>query len=225
MRRTAVHGGVALAPPIAHFRRKAGMVFTNAGLGVVHMLKIVAAFALLLMAASAACAEPVRIVAFGDSSTAGHLVAPHDAYPAQLQRALCAKGYDVEISNAGLSGDTTAGALRRFDEAIAPDTNIAIVEFGINDFGMDIPSAKMHSNLNEIVRTLRARGIAVLLVGIANLDLSDVARANNVPYSQWNLPKGEYRASDGAHTNAEGYAILVARILPQVEELVKDVAR
>lgn len=189
------------------------------------MMKVVAAFVLLLVTVSGARAEAVRIVAFGDSATAGYLV-PHDeAYPAQLQRALRTKGYDVEISNAGISGDTMGGALQRFDEAIGPDTKVAIVEFGINDLGMHVPPEKMRANLNEIVRTLHARRIAVLLVGLGHLDLSDVARANDIPYAQWDLPQDKYRASDGRHLSAEGYAILVARMLPQVEALVKGVAK
>jgi acyl-CoA thioesterase-1 len=188
------------------------------------MLRIVAGFLLLLMAV-AARAAPVHIVAFGDSATAGYLV-PHDeAYPAQLQRALRAKGYDVAIANAGINGDTTAGALRRFDQAIAPGTKIAIVEFGTNDLRLRVPPAKMRANLNEIVRTLQARHIAVLLVGLGSLDLSDVARANHVLYAQWKLPPGKYRARDGAHFNAEGYAIVVARMLPQVEEMVRAAAK
>jgi acyl-CoA thioesterase I len=189
------------------------------------MMQIVAVFVLLLTAVSGARAEAVRIVAFGDSATAGYLVPHDDAYPAQMQRALRAKGYDVEISNAGISGDTTAGALRRFDDAIGPDTKIAIVEFGINDLGMHVPPEKMRANLNEIVRTLHARRIAVLLVGLGTLDLADVARANNVPYAQWDLPQDKYRASDGRHLSGEGYTILVARMLPQVEALIQGVAK
>jgi acyl-CoA thioesterase-1 len=145
------------------------------------MRKVVAVLALLLLASAAARAEPVHIVAFGDSATAGYLVPRDQAYPAQLQRALRAKGYDVAVTNAGVSGDTTAGALRRFDEAIAPGTKMTIVEFGTNDLRLRVPAAKMRANLNEIVRTLRARRIAVLVVGLGSLDLSDVARANNVP--------------------------------------------
>jgi acyl-CoA thioesterase I len=189
------------------------------------MLKVFAVVAFLLAAGAVARAEPMRIVAFGDSATAGYLVPRDHAYPAQLERALCAKGYDVVVTNAGISGDTTAGALRRFDEAVAPGTKITIVEFGTNDLRLRVPAAKMRANLNEIVRTLRARHIAVLLVGLGNLDLSNVARANNVPYAQWTLPPGKYRARDGAHFNAEGYAIVVARMLPQVETLLKGAVK
>ena len=167
-----------------------------------------------------ASARPIHIVAFGDSATAGYLVPRAKAYPAQLQAALRRRGHDVAVENAGISGDTTAGALRRFDDAIAPGTDIALVEFGTNDLRLHVPAAKMRANLNEIVRTLRARRIEVLVIGLGSLDLADVARASGVPYAQWRLPPGKYRARDRAHFNAEGYTILVARLLPQVEALI-----
>jgi acyl-CoA thioesterase I len=184
-------------------------------------LKIFLTFILLISFSVAASARPVHIVAFGDSATAGYLVPRQQAYPSQLQRALRKKGYDVVVDNAGVSGETTAGALRRFDSAIAPGTDIAIVEFGTNDLRLRVPPQRTRANLNEIIRSLRKRGIAVLVIGLGRLDLSDVARAHDVPYAQWRLPPGKYRARDGAHFNAEGYAILVARMLPQVEMLMK----
>lgn len=168
----------------------------------------------------AASARPIHIVAFGDSATAGYLVERAQAYPAQLQTALRQKGHDVEVVNAGVSGDTTAGALKRLDMAIAPGTDIALVEFGTNDLRLRLPAPKMRANLREIVRTLRRRGIEVLLIGLARLDLSDVARAENVAYAQWQLPPGKFSARDGAHFSAPGYAILVARLLPQIETLI-----
>jgi acyl-CoA thioesterase-1 len=164
------------------------------------MRRIAAGFALLLAAASSsASAATLHIVAFGDSATAGYLVPRAQAYPEQMQAALRKKGYDVAVSNAGVSGETSGGALKRFDRAIAPDTRIAIVEFGTNDLRLHVPARKMHANLNEIVRTLRARGIEVMLVGLGSLDLSALARANKVAYAQWKLPPGRYRARDGAH--------------------------
>lgn len=189
------------------------------------MLRLVAALAFLIATNIAASAATMHIVAFGDSATAGYLIPRDKAYPAQLQAALRKKGYDVDVSNAGINGDTTAGALRRFDDAIAPGTNIALVEFGTNDLRLRVPPAKMRANLSEIVRTLRARRIDVLVIGLGSLDLADVARANGVAYAQWKLPPGKYRARDGAHFNAEGYAILVARMLPQIEAMIQKISR
>jgi acyl-CoA thioesterase I len=194
------------------------MNYLRSALGVI-------AFAIGLVLGIAASAAPVHIVAFGDSATAGYLVARGDAYPTQLQTLLRKKGYNVIVENAGVNGDTTADALRRFDSAIAPGTDIAIVELGTNDLRLRVPAERMRANLNEIVRSLRKRGIAVLLIGLGRLNLSDFARANGVPYAQWTLPPGKYRARDRAHFNAKGYAILVERMLPQVETLVKHAAR
>jgi acyl-CoA thioesterase-1 len=180
-----------------------------------------ALLALLLWAiAGTAQARTIQIVAFGDSATAGYLVPRKDAYPAQLQAALRARGHDVVVRNAGVNGDTTAGALRRFDDAIAPGTDIAIVEFGANDLRMRVPRKTVDARLREIVRTLRARRIQVLLVGLGRLDLSAAAKASGVAYAQWTLPPGKYRARDHAHFNAEGYRIVVGRMLPQVEALI-----
>jgi len=171
----------------------------------------------------AAQAAPLKIVALGDSATAGWLVARTDAYPAELQRQLRAKGYDVVVKNAGISGDTSAGALHRLDFAVDPDTKIVLVEVGTNDLRLHIPAAKMRANVAEIVRVLQKRRIAVLLIGLGSLDLSGIARAAHVPYAQFRLPPGKYRARDHAHFNAEGYRIVVARMLPQVEALLAQI--
>jgi acyl-CoA thioesterase-1 len=182
------------------------------------------AIILLLLFAQPASAAAVRIVAFGDSATSGWLV-PHDqAYPAQLQKRLRAKGHDVTVKNAGIAGDTAAGALKRFDMAIDPGTAICIVEFGTNDLGNGASMKTVRARLTELIRTLRARHIEVLVVGLGKLDFADVALANDALYVQWKLPRGKYRASDGAHYNAEGYAILVGQMLPQVEELIRRVS-
>jgi acyl-CoA thioesterase I len=186
-------------------------------------MKFAAALAILLCATAPAAARPLTIVAFGDSATSGWLVPRKDAYPAQLQALLRKKGYDVTVENAGVPGDTSAGALRRFDAAITPGTDIALVEFGTNDLRQHVPAKRMRKNLAEIVRSLRKRGIEVLLIGLGSLNLADVARAQSVAYAQWTLPPGKYRARDHAHYNAQGYAIVVGRMLPQVEALIEKV--
>jgi len=186
------------------------------------VLRALAALLALSLATTAAAA-PVKIVALGDSATAGWLVAKTDAYPAELERKLRAKGLDVDVRNAGVSGDTSAGALKRLDLAVDPDTNIVLVEVGTNDLRLHVPAAKMRANIAEIVRILQKRRILVMLIGLGSLDLADVAREAKVPYAQFKLPPGKYRARDGAHFNAEGYRIVVARMLPQVESLIAAV--
>jgi acyl-CoA thioesterase-1 len=181
---------------------------------------LIAAF-VLSFCAGPVFAATVHIVAFGDSATAGYLVPRNQAYPAQLQAALRRKGYDAVVNNAGINGDTTAGALARLDAAIDPGTDIAIVEFGTNDLRRGSSLADIRTRLTRLVGALRARGIQVLLVGLGGLDLSSVAGATGALYVQWSLPRGKYRAGDGQHFNGEGYAILVARMLPQIEILMK----
>ena len=176
--------------------------------------------ALLLAGAAPAAADPVRIVAFGDSATAGYLVPRDQAYPAQLQVALRKKGYDVTVKNAGVNGGTLAGALKTFDQAIDPGTDLVLVEFGTNDLRAGATMAAVRARLSELIRSLRARRIKVLVIGLGALDLSKIAKIHGVPYAQWKLPRGKYRARDGAHFNAQGYAILVASILPQIEALI-----
>lgn len=189
------------------------------------MLRLIAALIILIAANLPACARTIHIIAFGDSATAGWLVAQQDAYPAQLQAALRKKGYDVAVANEGVNGDTTAGALKRFDSAIAPGTDIAIVEFGTNDLRSGASMKTERTRMTELIRSLRARKIEVLVVGLGSLDLASVAKDNNVLYAQWKLPPGKYRARDGAHYNAQGYAIVVARMLPLLETLIARVAR
>lgn len=188
------------------------------------MLRLSAVLAFLIAADVSAAAEPIRIVAFGDSATAGWLVARQDAYPAQLQASLRKKGYDVAVDNQGISGDTAAGALRHFDRAVAPGTKIAIVEFGTNDLRAGASMKTVRARLGELIGALRARKIEVLVIGLGSLDLASVAKENHVLYAQWNLPPGKYRARDHAHYNAQGYAIVVARMLPQIETLIAHVA-
>ncbi|MGH9807674.1 MAG: GDSL-type esterase/lipase family protein [Terriglobia bacterium] len=176
--------------------------------------------ACLLLAIVAAFARPIHIVAFGDSNTAGYLVSRAQAYPAQLQAALRKRGYDVTVANQGINGDTFAGALRRFDAAIAPGTDIALVEFGINDHRHGVSMTTIRARLTELIHALRKRGIQVMVIGSGGLDFSGAAKANGALYARWHLSPGKYRARDHAHYNAQGYAILVAQMLPQVEAVI-----
>lgn len=184
------------------------------------LVKTALALALLCAGLDPAAARPIRIVAYGDSATSGWLVARQDAYPAQLQAALRWKKYDVVVENAGVPGDTLVSAMHRLDQAIGPDTDIALIEFGTNDLRSGATPATMHKRLAELIRVLKARHIDVLVIGLGSLDLAAVAKAADVPYAQWKLPAHRYRARDGQHFNREGYAILVARSLPQIEALI-----
>jgi lysophospholipase L1-like esterase len=212
---------VALAPGAVHFDLRAGIGKMATKMRPRFLLTLFIA----LLAPAAAQARTVHIVAFGDSATEGWLVPREQAYPAQLQALLRKKNYDVVVANEGISGDTSAGALKRFDAAIAPGTDIVLVEFGTNDLRQHVSPQRMRANISAIVQTLRKRKIEVLLIGLGSLDLADVARATGVPYAQWTLPPGKHRARDHAHFNAEGYGILLAQTLPQIEQLMQRAVR
>jgi acyl-CoA thioesterase-1 len=182
----------------------------------------------------------VKIVALGDSLMAGYQLPVRDGFPAQLERALKAKGLAVEIANAGVSGDTASGGLARLDWSVPDGTDAVILELGANDMMRGIDPKVTRAALNQIVRRLKERGIEVLLCGMVsapNLGL-DYARAFNVIYPELASTHGlvfypfflegiaadpNFNQRDGIHPSAAGIAAIVARIVPKVEELVARV--
>ena len=106
--------------------------------------------------------KPV-IVALGDSLTSGPGLQPDDTYPALLQRKIEAKGYDFRVVNAGVSGDTSTGALGRVDQALVPDARVLILALGINDGLRGVPVATVERNLTTIIERARSQKIDVLL--------------------------------------------------------------
>ncbi|MGH6814951.1 MAG: arylesterase, partial [Hyphomicrobiaceae bacterium] len=182
---------------------------------------------------AAHAAQPVRILAFGDSLTAGFNLAAGDAFPAQLEKALAAKGHQVEVINAGVSGDTTAAALARFDWAVPDKIDAAVVALGANDALRGLPPAQARQNLEAIVTRLKARGIEVLLAGmLAPRNYGDsyvkafdaiypeLAKAHDLVLYPFFLEgvalKSKFNLSDGLHPNARGIALIVRNILPSV---------
>lgn len=180
----------------------------------------------------------VRVVALGDSLTAG-LGLPADAtFPAKLERALREAGRDVEVVNAGVSGDTTSRGLARLDWSVPEGTDAVIVELGANDMLMGVDPSVTRKVLAEILRRLSERQIPVLLAGMRaapNLGpdygrafeaiYSDLAAQNNVLFYPFFLEGVAVDAglnqADGLHPTAAGLDVIVARILPKVEELVR----
>lgn len=186
--------------------------------------------------------KPLRIVAFGDSLTAGYEIAPSQAFPARLEKALKTRGHAVEVVNAGVSGDTTSAALDRLDWAIPGGTDAVIVEFGANDAlqGRDPKFAR--ANLDKLLTKLAARNIPVLLAGMKSprnwdkpyLDafdgiFSELAEKHGSVYYPFFLEgvalDKTLNLPDGLHPNAKGVAEIVRRILPKVEELIARAAR
>ena len=185
----------------------------------------------LLAVGGAASAQPVEVVAFGDSNTAGDGVGRNHAWPALVEAMLRAEGHEVTIHNAGASGDTTGEALARFDSAFPETTNAAIVFLGRNDMRVDAPVAGTNANIEEIVSRLRQRGVEVLLVGFQPYDFSQIAKAEGASYYP-DFFDGV--AKDGKklrryilpldlahHLNPSGHKVVAEHLLPAVRDLVK----
>ncbi|HFC05298.1 MAG TPA: arylesterase [Rhizobiales bacterium] len=185
-----------------------------------------------------AMAKPVKIVALGDSLTAGYGLATGLSYPVKLQTALKAKGFDVEIANAGVSGDTSSGGLARLDWSVGDDADIVIVELGANDALRGVDPAVTRKALTGIVSKLLARGKKVLLAGMLappNLGreygerfeaiYTDLAKLPGVTFYRFFLDgvmgRPELVQSDGLHPTGEGVEVIVKQLLPVVISMLK----
>jgi acyl-CoA thioesterase I len=185
----------------------------------------------------AAAKEMLKIVAFGDSLSAGYGVAPGDAFPAQLERALRAKGHNVVIVNAGVSGDTVANGLERFDWAVPDDADGVILELGANDGLRGIEPARTADTLDQIMALLAGRKLPVLVAGMraprnwgdayaATFDamFAPMAAKYGALYYPFFLDgvalDPTLNQGDGIHPTAKGVAEIVTRITPKVEELI-----
>jgi acyl-CoA thioesterase I len=184
-----------------------------------------------------AAEHALNIVAFGDSLTAGYGLAVNEAFPAQLQRALEARGVAATIMNAGVSGDTTAGGLSRLDWSVPDGTDAVILELGANDALRGFDPAVTRKALETMLHRFQERKIPVLLCGMLappNLG-AEYGRAFNAIYPDLAAETGailypffltgvaadpKLNQHDGLHPTAAGVAVIVARIMPQVEELI-----
>jgi acyl-CoA thioesterase I len=204
--------------------------------------RIAMACVALVFFAGAALAQdrPMKIVALGDSLTAGYQLPAGDTFPVRLEQALKAKGLAVEVVNAGVSGDTSTGGLARLDWSVPDGTDAVILELGANDMLRGVEPKVTREALDTILRRLKERRIEVLLCGmLAPPNLGpDYARAFNPIYPQLASAHGVFfypfflagvatnaslNQRDGMHPNANGVAAIVTRILPQVEELIAKV--
>lgn len=181
------------------------------------------------------------IVALGDSLTAGLGLHADQAYPALLHRRLSDEGYDFTVVNAGVSGDTSAAALRRAEWALAGDVRIAIVALGGNDGLRGLPADQMKQNLSEIVSMARERGIAVLLAGMEappnygstyttqfRQVFTDLAHDFDVAFMPFLLvgvaADPALNQPDGIHPNPDGAIIVAARVREALEPLLPALA-
>jgi len=183
-------------------------------------------------------AKPISIVAFGDSLTAGLGLEQQNAYPAKLQAALKAKGYDVVITNAGVSGDTSRAGLARLDWAIGQNVDIVILELGANDALRGIDPSETRKSMTQIVDRLLAKNIKILLAGmIAPPNMGDdYGQKFAQIYKDLNKRKGvvfypfflksvadkpDLVQLDGMHPKAQGYDLIVKDLLPFIEPMLK----
>ncbi|WP_262030326.1 arylesterase [Microvirga sp. Mcv34] len=186
--------------------------------------------------------RPIRLVALGDSLSAGYNLPQEAAFPVVLEKALKAKGYNVEVANAGVSGDTSSGGLDRLDWSVPDGTDGVILELGANDMLRGLDPAGTRKNLTAIVERLKSRNIPVMLAGMyasRNLGSDYVQKFDGIypeiaktydlvlyPFfldgvageKSLNLP-------DGMHPTAKGVEVIVERMLPSVESFLARLAQ
>jgi acyl-CoA thioesterase-1 len=204
----------------------------------------VQAVALALVLAGAqlqqADARALRLVALGDSLTAGLGLSPGQAFPDRLQAALRVKGWDVDVINAGVSGDTARDGLARYDWAVPPGADALIVEFGANDMLRGLPPEATKKALSAILDKARVARLPVLIAGMRaapNLgadygrDFDPIYLALAKAYDAELYPfflegvaaDPKLNQKDGLHPNADGVDVIVDRMLPSVEVLLRRV--
>ena len=194
---------------------------------------------LFLVAAPPVQAQTIHILAFGDSLTAGFGLDPAQAFPARLETALKARGHDIVIANAGVSGDTSTAAAERLDWSLGQDVDGVIVELGANDALRGIAPERTEAALDEILSELGKRKLPVLFAGMLaprNLG-SDYGKSFDALYPRLARKHGvlfypffldgvaadpALNQPDGLHPNSKGVDMIVARILPIAEDLIKQ---
>ena len=191
-------------------------------------------------------AAKLVLVALGDSLTAGYGLPPEQGFVPQLQAWLAAKGQDVTVSNAGVSGDTTAGGLSRLDWSLTPDTSALLVNLGGNDLLRGLDPATTTANLDKILAGARSHHLPVLLVGLKALNnygpdfktqfdaiYLALAKKYDVPlYPDYftvlksdpdqTMSLAQYMQADGLHPNAAGVARIIDDLGPHVLDLLKQ---
>lgn len=183
-----------------------------------------------------------KIVAFGDSLTAGFGLTENESYPYLLQQKLNADGYDYEVINAGVSGDTSQGGLERIDWVLGMDNvKILILELGANDLLRGIPVARMRSNLDQIIRKAKAKNVKILLCGMIapptmgpqyqrefTMTFPQLANEHNVNFMPFILEnvalKKELNQADNIHPNADGARIMTDNLYKYLKPLLENKA-
>lgn len=182
-----------------------------------------------------------KVVVLGDSLTAGLGLVDTQSFPGLLQHKADAAGLDFEVVNAGVSGDTSAGGLRRLEWALQEDVKVLVVALGANDGLRGLSVAEMKRNLSEVIEKGRARGAVVVLAGMEappnygqdyaasfRQAYRDLAREYTVPFIPFLLDKvaGEaaLNQADGIHPNAQGAAIVAETVWAAIEPILSQIA-
>ncbi len=202
------------------------------------MLRYMGLIFVWLLLSPAYAGDAIKIVVFGDSLVAGYGLPPEEAFPAMLHTALRQKGYAVDVINAGVSGDTTAGGKGRVKQALALRPDIVVLALGANDMLRGIDPEITRENLDAIIRSLKKDDSIVVLSGMkAALNMGPrfagkfnaiypaLAETHNLIYQPFFLEgvaaKRTFNQPDGMHPNREGVAIMVKQAMPYVERAVK----
>jgi acyl-CoA thioesterase-1 len=191
--------------------------------------------------ASAKSSAPLKIVAFGDSLTSGHRLPAKDAYPSILQQRLKSASLPFIVVNHGISGDTTAGALRRLDRALAEQPQILIVELGVNDGLRGVPVPQVRANLARIIEAAKMQDVQVLLCAMEALPVQgwqytidfhrmydELAATYNVPLVPFLmngvLGNRDLISDDGVHPNAAGARAIADTLWEYVQPMARRLA-
>jgi acyl-CoA thioesterase I len=203
------------------------------------MLKLSVAVFLFLMSISPLRAEAITLLALGDSLTAGYGLDPTQAFPVKLEAALKAKGHDVVVVNAGVSGDTAAQGAARLDWSLTDDVDGVLVELGANDALRGLPVSQAETALDEILAKLKAKNLPTLVLGMrappnmgpdygAGFESMFPALASKhgaaiYPFFLEGVAANPpLNQADGIHPNALGVDEIVKRLLPYVETLLQQ---
>ena len=222
---------------VPRYGRSNALVQSAAAFFVAAMLSLAGFLDMAYAQAPAPAGRPVKLVALGDSLTAGYNLPGSAAFPVKLEQALRRKGIAVEIVNAGVSGDTSQAGLERLDWSVPEGTDGVIVELGANDALRGMDPAQTRQSLEAIVTRLKERGIAVMLAGIyapRNLgedyakrfdaihrELADKHGLVLYPFFLEGIAGDRaLNQPDGLHPTAEGVDVIVRSILPTVERFI-----
>ncbi len=203
--------------------------------------RIIVGLLLALLVSNTSFGNTIRLVAIGDSLIAGYGLPVEDGFVSQLEKALKARSFDVQIFNAGVSGDTTSGGLARIDWVLTDDYSGVILHLGHNDAFRGIAVEQVRSNMNKLIANIKQRGLPIVMSGAMaprnlgpdyylefDLIFPDLAEKYDLLFYPFFLDgvatDPGLNQGDGIHPNKDGVAFIVERIVPYVEQLIHQVS-